>query len=57
MSSKEDLAALATLLRARLDKLKKDEKELGYPLKELRSKITDDLRRVEGRLKEAERRK
>jgi len=45
------------MLKKRLAQVKKDEKELGVPLKDLRNKIQEDLRQVEARLKAAQRKK
>lgn len=52
-ASKEDLAELAKLLRSKLDQLKKDERQMGVSLAELKAKIQADLKKVEARMKNA----
>lgn len=49
--------ALQATLKRRVVQLKKDERELGMPLTELRNKVNEDLRKVEARLKALQGRK
>jgi hypothetical protein len=49
--------ALQATLKKRVVQLKKDERELGMPLTELRNKVNEDLRKVEARLKALQGRK
>ncbi|KAM3573965.1 hypothetical protein VYU27_004093 [Nannochloropsis oceanica] len=52
-ASREDLLALRTLLRAKLEEAKRDEKKMKLDLGDLRKKIQGDLKKVEARLRTA----
>jgi hypothetical protein len=50
-ASREDLLALKKLLQTKLEEAKRDEKKLNLSLAELKSKIQNDLKKVEARLR------